>query len=59
MRALKDYQKLVDEMQNSEAEWSQTPAARRNRELIAMWQEQVGPKWLIFDCPHLINVLNW
>lgn len=41
MRALKDYQKLVDEMQNSEAEWSQTPAARRNRELIAMWQEQV------------------
>lgn len=41
MRALKDYQKLVDEMQSSEAEWSQTPAARRNKELIAMWQEQV------------------
>jgi len=41
MRALKDYQKLIDEMQSSEAEWSQTPAARRNRELITVWQEQV------------------
>jgi len=41
MRALKDYQKLIDEMQGSETEWSQTPAARRNRELISMWQEQV------------------
>jgi ubiquitin conjugation factor E4 B len=48
MRALKDYQKLVDEMQNSEAEWSQTPAARRNRELIAMWQEQVCLKKFLF-----------
>ncbi len=54
MRALKDYQKLVDEMQNSETEWSQTPAARRNRELIAMWQEQVCPKMLKFDC-HTFN----
>lgn len=41
MRALKDYQKLIDEMQGLEADWSQTPVARRNRELISMWQEQV------------------
>ena len=41
MRALKDYQKLVDDLQAAEADWAQTPAARRNRELLAMWQEQV------------------
>lgn len=50
MRALKDYQKLVDEMQNTETEWSQTPAARRNRELIAMWQEQVKKLLLSKPC---------
>lgn len=42
MRALKDYQKLIDEMQATEADWSQTPASRRNRDLIKMWQEQVS-----------------
>lgn len=41
MRALKDYQKLIDDMQSTEADWSQTPASRRNRELIKMWQDQV------------------
>ena len=42
MRALKDYQKLVDDLHAAESEWGQTPAARRNRELLTMWQEQVG-----------------
>jgi ubiquitin conjugation factor E4 B len=41
MRALKDYQKLVDDLHAAESEWGQTPAARRNRELLTMWQEQV------------------
>lgn len=42
MRALKDYQKLVDDLQAAESEWGQTPAAPRNRELLTMWQEQVS-----------------
>lgn len=61
MRALKDYQKLVDEMQSSEAEWNQTPAARRNKELIAMWQEQVSlelSELLIYDHINLLDDLQ-
>lgn len=42
MRILQNHKKKVDEMRSSESEWSQTPAAGRNRELISKWEEAIG-----------------
>jgi len=41
MRDLRNHQKLLHDLQSSEPEWSQAPAALQNRELISISMEQV------------------
>ncbi|KAL1117669.1 hypothetical protein AAG570_003984 [Ranatra chinensis] len=41
LRSLRDLQKLVDEMQNSEEQWKTLPFATRNKELIKRWKHQI------------------
>ncbi|GLG94106.1 Ubiquitin conjugation factor E4 B [Gryllus bimaculatus] len=41
LRALRDLQKLVDEMQASEAQWRETAFAARNKELMKRWRQQM------------------
>ncbi|XP_054268263.1 ubiquitin conjugation factor E4 B [Macrosteles quadrilineatus] len=41
LRALRDLQKLVEEMQSSEHQWKALPFAARNKELIKRWKQQI------------------
>ncbi|KAK9507640.1 hypothetical protein O3M35_007452 [Rhynocoris fuscipes] len=41
LRSLRDLQKLVDEMLNSEEQWKSLPFAARNKELIKRWKHQI------------------
>ncbi|XP_046673336.1 ubiquitin conjugation factor E4 B isoform X1 [Homalodisca vitripennis] len=41
LRALRDLQKLVEEMQSSESHWKSLPFASRNKELIKRWKQQI------------------
>ncbi|XP_014256792.1 ubiquitin conjugation factor E4 B isoform X2 [Cimex lectularius] len=41
LRSLRDLQKLVDEMMNSEDQWKSLPLAARNKELIKRWKHQI------------------
>jgi len=41
LRALRDLQKLVEEMQSSESHWKSLPFATRNKELIKRWKQQI------------------
>lgn len=40
LRAIRDIQHMVEEMQNAEAHWKELPVANRNRELIKKWKTQ-------------------
>lgn len=41
LRALRDLQKMLDELQASEAQWKDTPFAGRNKEFIKRWKQQL------------------
>ncbi|XP_043469327.1 ubiquitin conjugation factor E4 B [Leptopilina heterotoma] len=41
LRALRDLQKMLDELQASEAQWKDTPFAVRNKEFIKRWKQQL------------------
>lgn len=41
LRSLRDLQKLVDEMMNTEEQWKGLPFAARNKELIKRWKQQI------------------
>lgn len=41
VRALRDLQKLIDEMQSTESQWKTLPFAGRNKELIKRWKQQI------------------
>ncbi|CAH0393834.1 unnamed protein product [Bemisia tabaci] len=41
IRALRDVQKLVDEMQGNESQWRNMPFASRNKELIKRWKQHI------------------
>uniref|UniRef100_A0A0A9Z5W3 Ubiquitin conjugation factor E4 B n=1 Tax=Lygus hesperus TaxID=30085 RepID=A0A0A9Z5W3_LYGHE len=41
LRSLRDLQKLVDEMMNTEDQWKGLPFASRNKELIKRWKQQI------------------
>ncbi|PNF25093.1 hypothetical protein B7P43_G02009 [Cryptotermes secundus] len=41
LRALRDLQKLVDEMQATEAQWKEMHFAARNKELLKQWKQQI------------------
>lgn len=41
VRALRDLQKLIDEMQSTESQWKSLPFASRNKELIRRWKQQI------------------
>ncbi|KAJ9575045.1 hypothetical protein L9F63_007780, partial [Diploptera punctata] len=41
LRALRDLQKLVDEMQATEAQWKEMHFAARNKELLKRWKQQI------------------
>ena len=41
LRALRDLQKMLDELQATEAQWKDTPFAVRNKELIKRWKQQL------------------
>ncbi|XP_075218617.1 ubiquitination factor E4B [Lycorma delicatula] len=41
VRALRDLQKLIDEMQSTESQWKTLPFAARNKELIKRWKQQI------------------
>ena len=41
LRALRDLQKMVDELQASESQWKDTPFAGRNKEMIKRWKQQL------------------
>ncbi|XP_066992504.2 ubiquitin conjugation factor E4 B isoform X2 [Anabrus simplex] len=41
IRALRDLQKLVDEMQATEPQWRELHLASRNKELIKRWKQQI------------------
>lgn len=41
LRALRDLQKLVEEMQSTESQWKELPVAQRNKELLKRWKQQI------------------
>lgn len=41
LRALKELQKMLDELQSNETQWKETAFASHNRELIRRWQQQL------------------
>lgn len=41
LRALRDLQKMLDELQNTEPQWKDTPFAEHNRDLIKQWKQQL------------------
>lgn len=41
VRAIRDVQKLVEDMQNNESIWKMLPIAARNKELIKKWKQQI------------------
>ncbi|XP_039301602.1 ubiquitin conjugation factor E4 B isoform X2 [Nilaparvata lugens] len=41
VRALRDLQKLIDEMQSTESQWKTLSFASRNKELIKRWKQQI------------------
>ena len=41
MRAIRDMNKLISELESHEAEWKHTTLAARNRLLLKKWKEQI------------------
>ncbi|XP_015113341.1 ubiquitin conjugation factor E4 B [Diachasma alloeum] len=41
LRALRDLQKMLDELQATESQWKDTPFAAHNKELIKRWKQQL------------------
>lgn len=41
LRAIRDLQKMVDEIQNTEPQWKSSRNAVRNRELLTRWNQQL------------------
>uniref|UniRef100_T1ISF9 Ubiquitin conjugation factor E4 B n=1 Tax=Strigamia maritima TaxID=126957 RepID=T1ISF9_STRMM len=41
LRAIRDLQRVIDELAGSESQWKDLPLAARNRELIKKWKAQV------------------
>lgn len=42
MRAIRDMNRLINELESHEAEWKHTTLAARNRLLLKKWKEQIG-----------------
>ncbi|XP_043227307.1 ubiquitin conjugation factor E4 B-like [Amphibalanus amphitrite] len=38
LRAIRDYQRLIDDLKSSEAQWKDTPHAARNKQMLAKWK---------------------
>lgn len=41
LRAIKELQRLVDDLKNTKAQWEQTHLARRNQQIIDRWSHQI------------------
>lgn len=41
LRAIKELQRMVDDLKNTKAQWEQTPLARRNQQFIDRWSHQI------------------
>ena len=41
MRAIRDINKLINELESHESEWKHTSLAARNRLLLKKWKEQI------------------
>ena len=42
MRAIRDMNRLINELESHENEWKHTSLAARNRLLLKKWKEQIG-----------------
>lgn len=49
LRAIRDLNRMVEDLENTESQWSQFPHAARNKEMLKKWKSQV--QVLIRLCP--------
>jgi len=52
LRAIRDLQRIIEETQNLESQWRDSPVAMRNKELLKRWKSQVKVRALsLVSCP--------
>lgn len=45
LRAIRDLNRMVEDLENTESQWSQFPHAARNKEMLKKWKSQVQVRW--------------
>lgn len=48
MRAIRDMNKLINEVESHESEWKNTTLSVRNRTLLKKWKEQLKVSFKLF-----------
>lgn len=55
LRAIRDLNRMVEDLENTESQWSQFPHAARNKEMLKKWKSQVQvPLRLCHENHHLL-----
>lgn len=52
IRAIRDLNRMVEDLENTESQWSQFPHAARNKEMLKKWKSQVQVDIFVtkYDC---------
>lgn len=60
IRAIRDLNRMVEDLENTESQWSQFPHAARNKEMLKKWKSQVQVDIFVtkYDCKNALCALK-